>query len=135
MPSIIKHLRILHPDKRSTWNNSTFIGSLKQPAARNATVAHEQFDHSKDESTITDTDAIEINGTDTSTYAVSADATPSAANFSSENSLQLIDDANFQMLDDTNDLYGLSLFRANELAQEELYDNPNHLFLLHTIQT
>lgn len=135
MPSIIKHLRILHSDERSTWSNSTFIGSLKQPAAGNATVAQGQFDYSMDESTLTDTDAIEINGTDASTYAFSADATQSAANFSSENSLQVIDDANFQMLDDTNDLYGLRLLRANELGQEEFYDNPNHLFLLHTIQT
>lgn len=87
-----------------------------------------------DDGAIMDMDTIEINGTNASSYAVFTNATTSA-NFSSENSLQLMDDTNCQMLTDSNDLYGLRLLRGNELSHDEIYDNSNHLFQLHTIQT
>lgn len=140
-PSILKHLRLLHADEKQTWNNSAFIANLKQPTSitSNAitnitTMAYVQSDQSTDGGTIFDMDAMESNEADASTYTVLTNATQSA-HFSSENSLQLMDDANCQELGDTNELYGLRLIRGDELDQDELYDNPNHLFLLHTIQT
>lgn len=135
-PSIIKHLRLLHPDKKSTWNNSGFIANLKQTANNNANIVHVPSDQSMDDgSSIIDMDTIESNGTNASSFAGFTNAPTSATNFSCENSLHLMEDANCQMLDDSNDLYGLRLLHTNELGQDELYDSSNHLFQFQTIQT
>lgn len=127
---------MLHAEEKQTWNNSAFIASLMQPTATNMGNGNVLVpsDQSMDGGTLFDMDTIESNEADASTYAVLTNASANTQ-FPSENSLQLLDDENCQVLSDTNELYGLRLIRDDELNPDELYDSSNHLFLLHTIQT